>query len=225
MGIIDSGIDLEHPAFAGRIVDGYDFVGDAYDASDPARSTPVPDPNPDDCDGHGTHVAGIVGGKDSQITGVAPGVQFGAYKVFGCEGSTSDDVILAALERAETAGMDVVNMSLGSPFGWSVLGKAITKMVKRGTVVVASAGNNGNLGLFATGDPAATEGVLSVASFDNIAVNAQKAVVNATGAPLGYLVLGGAEAPPPAALAPRWSGWGGVATSMRYWPTPVARWP
>lgn len=196
VGIIDSGIDLEHPAFAGRIVDGYDFVGDAYDASDPARSTPVPDPNPDDCDGHGTHVAGIVGGKDSQITGVAPGVQFGAYKVFGCEGSTSDDVILAALERAETAGMDVVNMSLGSPFGWSVLGKAITKMVKRGTVVVASAGNNGNLGLFATGDPAATEGVLSVASFDNIAVNAQKAVVNATGAPLGYLVLGGAEAPP-----------------------------
>jgi subtilisin family serine protease len=196
VGIIDSGIDLEHPAFAGRIVDGYDFVGDAYDASDPAKSTPVPDPNPDDCDGHGTHVAGIVGGKDSQITGVAPGVKFGAYKVFGCEGSTGDDVILAALERAETAGMDVVNMSLGSPFGWTVLGKALTKMVKRGTVVVASAGNNGNLGLFATGDPAATEGVISVASFDNISVNAQKAIVNATGNPLGYLVLGGAEAPP-----------------------------
>ncbi len=196
VGIIDSGIDLQHPAFAGRIVDGYDFVGDDYDASDPAKSTPVPDPNPDDCDGHGTHVAGIVGGKDSQITGVAPGVLLGAYKVFGCEGSTSDDVILAALERAESMGMDVVNMSLGSPFGWSVLGKALTKMVKRGTVVVASAGNNGNLGLFATGDPAATEGVISVASFDNIAVNAQKAIVNATGAPLGYLVLGGAEAPP-----------------------------
>ncbi|MCS7058767.1 MAG: S8 family serine peptidase [Meiothermus sp.] len=196
VGIIDSGIDLEHPAFAGRIVDGYDFVGDDYDASNPARSTPVPDPNPDDCNGHGTHVAGIVGGKDSQITGVAPGVRFGAYKVFGCEGSTSDDVVLAALERAERAGMDVVNMSLGSPFGWTVLGKAVTKMVKRGTVVVASAGNNGNLGLFATGDPAATEGVISVASFDNISVNAQKAIVNATGNPLGYLVLGGAEAPP-----------------------------
>lgn len=196
VGIIDSGIDIQHPAFAGRIVDGYDFVGDDYDASDPSKSTPVPDPNPDDCDGHGTHVAGIVGGKDSQITGVAPGVTFGAYKVFGCEGSTGDDVILAALERAETAGMDVVNMSLGSPFGWSMLGKAVTKMVKRGTVVVASAGNNGNLGLFATGDPAATEGVISVASFDNVSVNAQKAIVNATSSPLGYLVLGGAEAPP-----------------------------
>lgn len=201
VGIIDSGIDLQHPAFAGRIVDGYDFVGDDYDGSDPARSTPVPDPNPDDCDGHGTHVAGIVGGKDSQITGVAPGVTFGAYKVFGCEGSTSDDVVLAALERAETAGMDVVNMSLGSPFGWSVLGKAITKMVMRGTVVVASAGNNGNQGLFATGSPAATEGVISVASFDNISVNAQKAIVNATGNPLGYLVLGGAEAPPTSGIS------------------------
>jgi len=203
VGIIDTGIDLQHPAFAGRIITGYDFVGNAYDASDPAHDVPVPGPNPDDCNGHGTHVAGIVGGKDSQITGVAPGVKFGAYKVFGCEGSTSDEVVMAALERAETDGMDIVNMSLGSPYGWSAIGKAITQMIKRGVVVVASAGNDGGLGLFATGGPAATQGVISVASFDNIRVSANSAIVNPGGAALPYLPLEGAlEAPTSGTSAP-----------------------
>lgn len=199
VGVIDTGIDLQHPAFAGRVVKGYDFVGDAYDAN-PNNPTynpvPVPDNNPDDCNGHGTHVAGIVGGKDSQITGVAPGVQFGAYKVFGCNGSTGDDIVLAALEQAETDGMDVVNMSLGSPYGWSALGKAITQIVKRGVVVVASAGNDGTLGLFGAGGPAATKGVISVASFDNIRVTAKSATVNPGGATLAYLQLEGAAEPP-----------------------------
>jgi len=196
VGIIDTGIDLQHPAFAGRVVKGYDFVGDAYNASDPANSTPIPDNNPDDCNGHGTHVAGIVGGKDTQITGVAPGVKFGAYKVFGCAGSVGDDIVLAALERAETDGMDIVNMSLGSPFGWSALVRGINQISKRGVVVVASAGNDGTLGLFAAGSPAAATSAISVASFDNIRVQANKAIANPGGAAIGYLPLGGAAEPP-----------------------------
>ena len=100
VGIIDTGIDIDHPAFGGsgtpgtsafpsaRIVAGYDLVGDAYNAGGTgAALVPVPDANPDDCGGHGTHVAGIVGANGGGLKGVAPDVQFGAYRVFGCAGS------------------------------------------------------------------------------------------------------------------------------------------
>jgi minor extracellular serine protease Vpr len=75
----------------------------------------VPDNDPRDCEGHGTHVAGIAGAKGNMI-GVAPGITFGAYRVFGCNGSAADDVIVAALERALEDDMDVINMSLGSNY-------------------------------------------------------------------------------------------------------------
>ena len=124
VGIIDTGIDIDHPAFGGngapgstafptgRIVAGHDFVGDAYDAN--TNPVAIPDPNPDDCNGHGSHVAGIVGGNGGGIRGVAPGVTFGAYRVFGCNGSTDSDIIVAAMEMALADGMHVVNQSLGS---------------------------------------------------------------------------------------------------------------
>jgi hypothetical protein len=77
----------------------------------------VPDPDPDDCNGHGTHVAGIVGANGT-VVGVAPDVTFGAYRVFGCEGSTTADIMIAAMEMAYADGMDVLNMSIGSAFQW-----------------------------------------------------------------------------------------------------------
>ena len=118
---------------------GTDLVGDAYDASsdDPAINTPVPDPNPLDCNGHGSHVAGSAAGfgvtaqRDDvqrpydQNThsnfafsigpGVAPRADLYAVSVFGCEGST--DVVTEALDWAVDNDMDVVNMSLGADFG------------------------------------------------------------------------------------------------------------
>jgi minor extracellular serine protease Vpr len=65
--------------------------------------------------GHGTHVAGIAGAKGSVI-GVAPGITFGAYRVFGCNGWAADDVVVAALERALEDDMDIINMSLGGDY-------------------------------------------------------------------------------------------------------------
>ena len=98
---------------------------------------PKPDKYPDDCQGHGTHVAGIVGANGT-IKGVAPQVTFGAYRVFGCDGSTDTDIILAALERAKHDGMDVVNMSLGAGFqSWPTYPTSVAsdRLWKRGIVV------------------------------------------------------------------------------------------
>ena len=104
----------------GRVIMGWDFVGDAYNADSTSPSynpVPVPDPYPDDCNGHGTHVAGIVGANGA-VKGVAPDVTFGAYRVFGCEGSTTADIMIAAMERALADDMQVLNMSIGSAFQW-----------------------------------------------------------------------------------------------------------
>ena len=92
VAVIDSGIDYDHPDLGGcfgrgcRVTNGYDLVGDDYDEdeSDPTwQPVPHPDGNPDDCAGHGTHVAGIIGANGG-IRGVAPDVTFSAYRVFGC---------------------------------------------------------------------------------------------------------------------------------------------
>ena len=185
VGIIDTGIDIDHPAFGGggvpdgtsfpsaRVAYGYDFVGDAYNANIDG-SVPVPDPNPDDCGGHGSHVAGIVGGDGGGIRGVAPGVTFGAYRVFGCEGSTSSEIIVEALERAYADGMQVVNQSLGSGRQWPQYptAQATSRLAAKGVVMVASIGNNGPGGtqpdaLFAAGAPGVGANVIGVASYDN----------------------------------------------------------
>jgi len=91
------------------------------------------------------------------VTGVAPGVTFGAYRVFGCEGSTTDDVMIAAMERILRDRMDVLNMSIGDAFNnWpgAPTAAAASRLVKKGVVVVASIGNSGANGIFSAGAPA-----------------------------------------------------------------------
>ena len=203
VAVMDTGVDYHHPDLGGcfgpgcRVERGYDFVGDAYDAN-PANATynplPVPDPDPDDCNGHGTHVAGIVG-ADGGVRGVAPGVTFAAYRVFGCEGSTDSDIMVAAMERAHRDRADVLNMSIGASFQWPQYptAQAADRLVRRGMVVVASAGNSGTSGLYAASAPSVGERVISVASFDNThetlryftvsGVSTNITFTNATGAP------------------------------------------
>ena len=61
----------------------------------------IPDPYPlEDCNGHGTHVSGIIGANAPTFMGVAPNATLGMYRVFGCSGSTASDVIIAAFTAA-----------------------------------------------------------------------------------------------------------------------------
>lgn len=194
VGVIDTGVDYDHPDLGGsgvddpsnfpneRVVAGWDFVGDDFNADDSSPSyqpVPHPDADPDDCEGHGTHVAGIVGASgdpaEGGVRGVAPDAEIGAYRVFGCDGSTTADIMLAAMERALNDGMDVVNQSIGSAFAsWPQYPTAVgsDNLVDAGVVMVASIGNSGDLGLFAAGAPGVGEKVIGVASFDNLEITA-----------------------------------------------------
>jgi subtilisin family serine protease len=196
VAIMDTGFDYDNPDLGGcfgpgcRLVQGYDLVGDAYnnDNTSPTYNpVPVPDNDPDDCAGHGTHVAGIVGANGA-VKGVAPGVTFKAYRVFGCVGSTSADIMAAAMERIAEDGADVLNMSIGSAFTWPQYptAQAANRLVDKGVIVVASAGNSGANGLYATGAPALGEKVISVASFDNTHIQALSFTITPDNKVVGY---------------------------------------
>lgn len=165
------------PAFPNaKVVGGYDFVGTEYNAATPEGRLPVPDANPLDEADHGTHVAGSIAGIGDGVetyTGVAPGASLYALKVFGKDGSTDDPVVIAALEfSADPNGdgklddkLDVVNLSLGSPYGSpsATYSEAVRNLVRGGTVVVASAGNSGDF-KYITGEPSSSAEAISVAA-------------------------------------------------------------
>ena len=208
VAVIDTGIDYTHATFGGpgtveafnkesatktpnsewfgpnapRVKGGVDLVGDEYNGT----NTPTPDDNPIDCAraGHGTHVAGTVGGAGvladgktytgayDQKThenefkvgpGVAPKAELYAVRVFGCTGSTS--MTTEAINWAVKNKMDVINMSLGTPYGKRSDADAIasSNAVAAGVVVLASAGNYGSQP-YLTGSPASGAGVISVAA-------------------------------------------------------------
>jgi subtilisin family serine protease len=176
---------------APRVKGGTDLVGDSYNAdpNSPAfQPIPHPDPNPLDCFGHGSHVAGTAAGSGvtsagatytgpynastlatpanfSVGPGVAPKADLYAVRVFGCAGST--DVVVDAIEWAVDNDMDVINMSLGSVFGSKDEPSAVasTNAAKAGVIVVASAGNSGP-SPYVTGSPATGDGAISVAAND-----------------------------------------------------------
>jgi subtilisin family serine protease len=175
---------------APKVKGGIDLVGDAYNASAAAGSpalTPNPDPNPLDCNGHGTHVAGSAAGfgvrPDGSTypgpfdpttytantfrigPGVAPRADLYAVRVFGCAGSTN--VTVDAIEWAVANDMDVINMSLGSAFGSAddPSAAAATNAAKAGVIVVTSAGNSG-AAQYIGGSPGTSTGVISVAAND-----------------------------------------------------------
>ena len=205
VAVVDSGIDYHHADLGGcfgsgcRVVTGTDFVGDDFNGG----NTPVPDADPDDCGGHGTHVAGIIGAS-GDVTGVAPGVTLGAYRVFGCSGSTSADIMIAAMERALADEMQVLNMSIGAPFQWPQYptAQAADRLVNKGVAVVASIGNSGGSGLYAAGAPGVGEKVIGVASFDNTRRTLPTFTISPDDTSVGYILASNVPEPPTSGSAP-----------------------
>jgi minor extracellular serine protease Vpr len=175
---------------APKVKGGTDLVGDDYNANPDSptyQPVPHPDPNPLDCNSHGTHVSGTAAGFGVNADGtpyagpytastpsnafrigpgVAPLADLYAVRVFGCEGST--DVVVEAIDWAVKHGMDVISMSLGADFGPadSADAEAATHAAEAGVIVVAAAGNAGGTVYF-TGSPASADKVLSVAAMDS----------------------------------------------------------
>jgi minor extracellular serine protease Vpr len=210
-----------------KVAKGFDLVGDTFD-SNPADSTYQPIPHPDNdpapCDpnvadaianqpgagtsdaGHGTHVAGIAAadgrGHAGEVTGVAPGATIYAYRVFGCNGSTDDDTMIAAMERLLKDGAQVLNMSIGDRDDtWpdAPTAAAASNLAAAGVVVVASIGNSAADGLYSAGAPGVGRNVIGVGSVDNTFATLPAFEV---GTHLyGYLVAAGAPAPPKSGAA------------------------
>ncbi|KAH7339260.1 peptidase S8/S53 domain-containing protein [Rhizoctonia solani] len=189
IGIIDTGIDYNHPALGAgfgpghKVIGGYDFVGDAY-TGQPGSPAPAPDNDPlDECNGHGTHVAGIIGANPNNpwnISGVAYESSINAYRVFGCDGSVPDDILIDSLLRAYKDGNDVITLSLGGPDGWTeaVSGVVASRIADEGRIVTIAAGNDGAYGSWYASGPGTGISVISIGSVDNTAVNLQNATVS-----------------------------------------------
>lgn len=137
VGVIDTGIDFDHPDLKGSIVPGSKtFVPGTADARD--------------MNGHGTHVAGAIA-ANGRTYGVGPNLGIRAYRVFGAIGGASSSWIMQAIAAAADDGVDVINLSLG---GYRLLAyqgdvadkvayqRSINYAVKKGVTVVAAAGNN-----------------------------------------------------------------------------------
>jgi serine protease len=138
VAVIDTGIDAAHPDLAGRIVAGYDFVDN--------------DSTPQDGNGHGTHVSGIVAadaGNGIGVDSVAPGASIMPVRVLDDNGSGSDADVAKGIDWATDHGANVINLSLGGSVPTAGLGlpdamtPAIQHALDRGVVVVAAAGNDG----------------------------------------------------------------------------------
>ena len=155
---------------APKVKGGYDFVGETW-----PETNEKADPNPIDLEGHGTHVADIVGGRsvDGTHQGIAPGVDLYGVKVCSAIGTSCSGVAL--LQGVDWAldpngdgvlsdAMDVVNLSIGSAYGQveDDLSVALDNLVRAGVVAVASAGNNADRP-FIVGQPSTSARVISVA--------------------------------------------------------------
>lgn len=152
VAVIDSGICLNHPDLAGRVVAGWDFIEG--------------DNQPQDEFGHGCGVAGVIAANANNgvgIAGVAPNARIMPLRVLDANGIGSFSDVAAALVYATDSGAQIINMSLAGPATNDIVRDAIEYAAARGVVLVGAAGNGGQQTIWY---PAAYDAVLAVGSVD-----------------------------------------------------------
>ena len=144
--VIDTGIATGHPDFGGRAANVYDALGG----------------DGTDCNGHGTHVAGTIGGA---TYGVAKGVTLRGLRVLGCDGTGPGSGIIAAMDwlRANHVKPAVANMSLGAGRS-SAINTAASNLAGAGVALAVAAGNENRDACNVS--PASATGVVTVAASD-----------------------------------------------------------
>lgn len=127
-GIVDTGIDVNHPDFRDAIVGAWDFTGSRFGAADK--------------NGHGTHCSGTIGSRNPNI-GVAPGAKICHGKGLGDSGSGSGRGIAAAMRKCVEAGATILSLSLGSSSRDPEIDRAGIELTEQGIWIVCAAGNSG----------------------------------------------------------------------------------
>ncbi len=143
VAILDTGVDLAHPAFAGRLLPGLDLVDDDSIADEVGTGLGW---------GHGTHTSGV-------IAHMAPDSKLLPVRVLDTNARGNTFILAYGIEWAVAQGADVINLSLGTPYDSQTLRKAVADAQAQGVVIIAAAGND-------AGDtfqyPAAYPGVIAV---------------------------------------------------------------
>ncbi len=153
VSIIDTGIDLNHPDLEGQIIGGYDFVDN--------------DEIPEDTNGHGTQVAGIIA-SNGNLKGIAPNSKILMYKVSEDGESVPSHLIIKAIEKSIEDSADIINISLGINQTNTKIDQAVNKAVKNDIFVVTAAGNFGPE-LSTIGSPGINPNAITVgATFNNV---------------------------------------------------------
>ncbi|WP_036821308.1 S8 family serine peptidase [Pontibacillus yanchengensis] len=137
VGVIDTGIDYDHPDLKVNYRGGYDVVDLDEDPMETTAEQGVPTV-------HGTHVAGIIG-ANGNIKGIAPDAELYGYRALGPGGVGTSVHVIAAIEQAVEDGMDIINLSLGNTVNgpdWPT-SLAVNKAVDMGVAMVISGGNSG----------------------------------------------------------------------------------
>ena len=155
VGVLDTGVDYNHPDLKGAYKGGYDFVDNDADPMETTYEDWIKAGKPTSpgyvyYTNHGTHVAGTIAAQkknnaDYAVKGVAPDVDLYAYRVLGPWGGGNTAGILAGIDKAIADGMDVINMSLGAQTNDPLYATSVAtnNAMLSGVVTVVAAGNAG----------------------------------------------------------------------------------